>query len=512
MHRLSPDLLALIFADLADDHDDHPIHPIFGSCSWKYLAHICHRWREVALSCSVLWTQISTRYPDAALTCIERSTDAPFTFVIDPRATVNNSKEIVERVLPHTHRMRQLYIPWRLFHDDDGNVSELVAPLIDASAPQLEVFHAYHVRDDGKCFALPPIFGGKTPRLTVLKLVYCYPRMDVVSFTNLKELYIKGRKHDAITMEFSTLMSILEACPALEVFVTVKTLFVKNESLNDDQSSRVIRLDNLRRIDIARCSASVVADILSHLNFPNCQLRMSVWLERRADFRFVFGVPAELCEGHPLRDVRKLHVNFWSTNGGITLEGMTGAHPFQISATIPPGSDIGDMPTVSGQLLLSVARTLDLGLLEEFAISETQHDRPHTGFSREVWAQVLGCMPLLRTLHFRLQSIADSGFCRAVLAALATRDAIARRPICPLLEEITLVRDRTWSSLQWWQFAKVRKDQGYGLKHLSLSLPHYENVEDMTETDLAILREVIDEVDLFPPELEDIRISSNVVW
>ena len=503
-----------MFLDITDDYD-RPLSSSFGSCSWSYLAQVCHRWRAIALSCSALWTQINTRYPDAALTCIERSVDAPLSFVIDSRATVDNSKQVVDRVLPHMHRMRQLFMPWTLLHDDDGNVSQLVSGLIDAPAPILETFHLYMVRNDGKCFPLPLVFGGQTPRLTVLKLVYSYPQLDGLTFSNLKELYIKGRKRDLITMELARLLDMLEACPVLEVLVTVKARFVTNEPLEEEgQPQRQIRLDNLQRMEISRCAASVVSDILSRVLLPNCQLRLSVWLERRSDFRFVFGVPEALPDGHPLRDVRRLLVAFRSSSGALTLEGTTGPaqHPFQISATIPGGSDIGDMPTVSGQVLLSVAKTLDLGALDAFALAETQYYHPHIGFARDVWAQVLARMPVLRALHIRLGGITDSGFCRAVLSALATPDAVTARVACPLLETVALVDDKTWSSLQWWKFAAARKAQGHALRRLSLCLPHYENVEDMADTDLAALREVVETVDLDPQEPQQIEFNNNVEW
>ena len=440
--------------------------------------------------------------------------DAPLSFVIDSRATVSSAQDVVDRVLPNMHRMRQLFMPWTLLYDDNGNISPLVSGLINAPAPLLETFHLYHVRNDGKCFPLPPVFGGNTPRLAVLKLSYSYPQMDSISFSNLRELYIKGRKRDLITIELATLMDMLEACPVLEVLVTVKARFVKNQPLETSEGEplRQIRLDNLRRIDIARCAASVVTDLFSRLIVPNCQLRISVWLERRTDFRFVFGIPEALGDGHPLRDIRKLQVAYRSQNGGFLLEGMTGGHPFQVSATIPGGSDIGDMPTVSGQVLLSVARTLELGALEEFTISETSFYHPHVGFSKEVWVQVLSRMPVLRALHIRLQSITDSGFCRAILSALASPDEITGKLACPLLETITLVDDKTWSSLQWWKFAKTRKEQGCALKHLSLCLPHYENVEDMADTDLGALREVVETVDLDPKGPQEYDFSNNVEW
>ncbi|OSD08591.1 hypothetical protein PYCCODRAFT_1429644 [Trametes coccinea BRFM310] len=511
IHRLSPDILALIFLSLVEE-DAHPLSSQFGAASWTYLAHVCYRWRAIALGCGALWTQLSTRYPEAALACLERSGDAPLSFVLHARATSGDSKEVVDRVRSHMNRMRRLYIPWTHIHDEDGNMSELVSLLIEAPAPQLETFYVYRVRAEGDCFALPTVFGGQTPRLRVLKLSYSYPQIGRVSFGNLRELYIRGKKRDLITMEVSRLLEILEACPALEIFVTIKARFIMSAPLDhDDEPLRQIRLDNLRRIDISRCSAFVGASLLRRLIVPNCQLSMSVWLERRTDFRFIFGVPDELCDEHPLRDIRRLHVSYRSAGGSVLIEGVTSAHPFQIVASIDSNTAIGDMPTVSGQILLSIARTLDLSLLEEFTISETSFYHPHVGFSKELWTQVLARMPLLRKLHIRLQTITDSGFCRVVLSALSTADEVTGRLPCPHLETVTLVEDRTWSSLQWYKFAKARKEQGHPLRRLSLCLPHYENVEDMAETDLAELREVVETVDLDPPQETQIELPA-AVW
>ncbi|KAI0647322.1 hypothetical protein C8Q79DRAFT_620139 [Trametes meyenii] len=513
IHRLSPDVLALVFLDLVDDCESPSTAFNFGAVSWVYIAHVCHRWRTIALGCATLWTQISTRYPEAALACLDRAGDAPLSLLVHPGATSSNSKLVLDRVYPHMNRMRHLYVPWTHVYDQNGLVSELLSSLIDAPAPLLETFHVYRVRESGGCLRLPTVFGGHTPRLRVLKLSYLYPHLGNASFGCLKELYIRGRKREPVSMELSDLLDILQACPVLEVFVILKACFKSSFPLEEvDEPTRRIRLDRLRRINISRCTAHIAEMLLSRLIVPNCQLSIDVWLDRRSDFRFEFGVPVDLCEEHPLRDVRKLQVAYCSGNSSVALIGMTHAHPFHIIATIEPETNIGDMPTISGQLLLCVAKTLDLSLLEEFTVAETSFYHPHVGFSRDVWAQVLARMPLLRTLHIRLQSLLDSGFCRAVVSALATPDERTGRALCPLLDTISLAEDKTWSSLQWYKFARVRREAGHPLRHLSVHLPHYENVEDMAETDLASLREVIDVVDLDPPEPLSVDLPDASGW
>ena len=308
IHRLSPDILALIFLQLVDGQDD-PLSSRFGSVPWAYVAHVCYRWRVIALACAGLWTQIGTMYPAAALACLERSVDAPLSLVVHAVADADNSTQVINRVRPHMHRMRHLYIPWTHIHDDDGNMAPFLTSLLEAPAPQLETFHVFHVRADGQCFTLPTVFGGNTPRLRILKMSYCSPRIDRITFGNLRHLYIRGRKRDPISLEVSQLLEILEACPKLEVLVTVKARFVHMLLLKEDDALlRQVRLDILRRIDMARCSASVAVNLLSRLIVPNCQFRMSVWLEQRSDFRFLFGVPDTLSEGHPFRDIRKLQI------------------------------------------------------------------------------------------------------------------------------------------------------------------------------------------------------------
>ena len=62
------------------------------------------------------------------------------------------------------------------------------------------------------------------------------------------------------------------------------------------------------------------------------------------------------------------------------------------------------------------------------------------------------------------------------------------------------------------EISKTRKEQGCALKHLSLCLPHYENVEDMADTDLGALREVVETVDLDPKGPQEYDFSNNVEW
>jgi len=384
---------------------------------------------------------------------------------------------------------------------EDADLREPLETMLRSPAPSLEALHVFKVGMDGDCFALPTMFDGHTPRLTTLRLVYAYPELGSLTYTNLRRLFIKGKKRKPITMEVSRLLEILAACPELEELRTYKATFTSSSAAD---SLPPLRLDNLRVLDIARCSASVVADLFSRLAVPDCATRFHVWLERAADFTFRFGLPDILETGH-LPGITRLHIEYTSANDVVAIHGTTRTSPFQIVAAIPQDSDMGEMPTVAGHLLLNIVRTLDLSLLEEFTISETYYHRAHLGFTRRRWIEVFERMPLLKELHIRIDSINDAGFSRAILAALATLGEVTGRLLCPNLEVLTMTNDKTWSTLQCYLLAQQRAQHGHPIKRLSMRLPCYENFEDIEDTDIPGLRKIIEVVDLDPPPVMKVR-------
>ncbi|KZT71300.1 hypothetical protein DAEQUDRAFT_763902 [Daedalea quercina L-15889] len=506
IHRLAPDILLLIFQDIAEE-DDGPLHPSYGSAPWVYLAHVCHRWREIALTCAVLWTRLSTKFPNAALACLERSADAPLSLIVSASATTEAASQVINAALPHVARIRHIYLPSVFLEDAD--LREPLESILRDPAPALEALHVYKVSMDGDCFALPTMFKGHTPGLTTLRLAYAYPELGSLTYTNLRRLFIRGKKLKPITMEVSRLLEILAACPELEELRTYKATFKASSSSADSQPP--LHLDKLRVLDIARCSASAAAELFSRLAVPDCAMRFLVSLERAADFTFRFGLPDNLEEMGHLPGITQLHIEYTSANDVVSIHGKTRTSPFQIIAAIPQDSDMGEMPTVAGHLLLCIVRSLDLSLLEQFTISETYYHRAHLGFTRRRWIEVFERMPLLKELHIRIDSINDAGFSRAILAALATPGEVTGRLLCPNLEVLTMSNDKTWSTLQCYLLAQQRADHGHPIKRLSMRLPCYENFEEIEDTDIPALRQIIDVVDLDPPPIMKVRFP-EISW
>ncbi|CCM04718.1 uncharacterized protein FIBRA_06906 [Fibroporia radiculosa] len=496
IHRIASDILLLIFLEIQDD-DDSPLHSTFGCNNWVRLAHVCHRWRSIAFACPLLWTRISTRYPEAVLACLSNSADAPLSLFVSVGVSTETMAYVIGATMPHAGRIRHLYLP-STFENTD--LRQTLAPILQSPMPTLETLHVYKVAMDSDCFPLPRLFAGQATQLTTLKLCYTFPESDSVSFANVRRLLIRGKKRKPITIELPRLFEILEACPNLEELRTVKASFTESE--DDERPLRRLRLEHLRVLDLTRCSPHVVADIFRHLIIPECAIRFYTWLERAADFTFRFGIPELLDESSHLREITKLHVEYTSASDLITIQGMTRTAPFHIVASIPSGSDMGEMSTIAGHLLLSIVRTLDLSCLEEFIIAESYYHRVHLGFTRRGWAEVFERMPQLKTLHIRIDSMNDAGFSRSILSALSTVKEITGNLHCPLLETITMVNDKTWSSLQCYLLAVERAKRGHPLKKVSMRLPYYENFEDIVDTDLPAMRQVIESVDLDPPSID----------
>ncbi|KAI0949950.1 hypothetical protein AcW1_006176 [Taiwanofungus camphoratus] len=501
IHRLAPDILILIFRDLVEE-DSNSFRSKFGSCPWKYLAHVCYRWRAIALACPLLWTQISTRHPDAALTCLERSMDASLSLMIWENA-VSEPSRVLGAVQSHVGRIRRLYLPSSLI---ESEIDKVLSPILQSPAQSLEMLYIYKVRSENDCFALPPIFDCQTPHLTTLKLCYAFPEMRSLTYANLKQLYIKGKKSKPALMDVSRLLEVLEACPHLQLLNVAKVNVVSST----EEKFRMLQLDNLRLLDITRCSPVVVENLVSRLLLPHCAIRIHVQLERAADSTFHFGIPKDLHETHHLHEIKRLHLEHRSASDRITIHGSTVSNLFQVIVKIP-SDGIEEIATIAGPFLLSVVRTLDLSSLEEFAISELNCSCPHLHFTRKTWIEVFERMPLLKTLHIR-RDCTDEGFCRAVLSALTTPNAVTGKFLCTDLETLTVVNDNTWSSLQCYLLAQHHANHGKPLRRVSMRLPFYENVEEIEDTDIPQLRQLIEVVDLDPPPIDNLGFPSVPPW
>lgn len=500
-NRLTPDILVLIFQELVAEHQD-PHEDSFGSYPWMGLAQVCHFWRAVALKSPILWTQVSTRHPKAALASVERSAEAPLSLVVSTRSSDEKVSFVIQAILPHATRLRHLYLPSNYLKNSDGNIHQLVQPLVSSAAHMLETLETLKVRAEPGWIPMPIMFAGETPRLTRIKVHFMRPEIHSVSFARLKFLSFTGRKHTPITLNISGLLDILEATPSLEVFRAVKVTF---EAPPEDES-RKIEVPNLKLLELGRDKASVMADIMNRLILPECAIRLKVWFDRYEDSKFFMGFPHidDLEPTHPLRDIRKVHVNYLNGYEGIEICGAMAKNPFTIYGYLESNtiSNLGDMDSIAGTVFQSLTKAFDFDSLEEFAITEMRNNARWTGFTKKVWMDTFRRMPKLKSLHITLDGCYDEGISRSILAALSTLDDRTNGLLCPSLERISVWGDKTWSSLCCHRMALDRQKGGHPLKHLSMKLSHYASFSDPSDTDLPYLREVVETVDLEPVDIQ----------
>ena len=212
----------MIFSELENDHWD-PFYQMFGSYSWMVVSKVCHTWRDLVLNAPIFWRQMNTKYPEAAMTALERSGDSGICLAIhsdsfSDDALKNRALAVVEAVAKQMNRLRWLYIRSDVLKSDNDQISYLLQPLIQHPAPMLEHLITQKIRMGGSMVPLPTLFGGQTPQLHKLRVHYAYPTMTSVTLDKLTNLEFCGRKHTPITMGISDLLDILEKTPSLKFF------------------------------------------------------------------------------------------------------------------------------------------------------------------------------------------------------------------------------------------------------------------------------------------------------
>lgn len=500
-HRLSPDILVHIFLDIQES-EWNPLHHAFGAYRYLAVAEVCHTWRQVALSAPILWRQLSARYPDMALAALERSLDAGICFVIPPNyQDGDKTATLIKAVAAQTRRLRWLYLPSTMLKTSDGNIDPAILPLIEAPAPMLEIFETIKVRGLGDCRPLPVLFKGETPCLNRLRVQYLSPQLTSVSPSKLKFLSFSGKKRLLLSITVSQLLDLLEKCPLLEILKTEKVSW--QPAADDDK--RKVRLEHLKYLELGRTNGSIISDIVGRIIAPDYAMKLKVWLERYDENRFHIGVPPEheLEFDHPLRDVRKLYLEYLNGYEGVCIKGATGASPFEIHALLEDTTvaNVGDMDAIAGSVFQSVARTFDTEHLEEFAIFEMRTHARWTSFTKKAWSALFKRAPRLRSLYVTTDMSYDEGLVRAILAALVAPDERTGRLLCPALENLFVNGDKTWSSLQAYVMAEERASAGHPLKWVSMRLSHYASFHEPEDTDLPMLRKHIERVDFDPPEI-----------
>ncbi|EIM90514.1 uncharacterized protein STEHIDRAFT_166673 [Stereum hirsutum FP-91666 SS1] len=197
------------YGDILPDDEAYP--------TWLSITHVCHLWREAALDCALLWTDIMFyRGPEWRHISFERSKSAPLTIALhsdfDDDVGDVFYEERLEAVLPHLNHIKTLEIDLISFI-----FTELVSSI--HRIPQLPMLEYLWLEDlsEGTCQIPDDLFSGRCPQLRVLKLYDCtFPwtsrmfRLDLITLVLEVDLNVASRPTP------DELFTILRQLPSLE--------------------------------------------------------------------------------------------------------------------------------------------------------------------------------------------------------------------------------------------------------------------------------------------------------
>ena len=265
--RLPPETLAMIFTLLSSSAFGEE----GGYIKWLYVTHVCHQWRETALSYPRLWSYINfAKLPQAGIAeILARAKMAPLHLEADFSHWSKAQFEVFERQLeahiPHTLHLN-LQVSG-IFQT--GLLERLVSP-----APVLEVLSLSNI---SHLFEFPPsvipdaLFDGIAPKLANLELIGCNISWKSPLLKGLQTLQILSPSEKARP----TLEDWLDALNEMSQLTTLILHSSTPVALDDDmfisEPRRAVTLPSLTRFSIS-ASAKDCALALAYLVLPalNC--------------------------------------------------------------------------------------------------------------------------------------------------------------------------------------------------------------------------------------------------
>ncbi|TDL22624.1 hypothetical protein BD410DRAFT_210465 [Rickenella mellea] len=282
-----------------------------GSLRWLVVTWICRIWRQVALECPSLWTYIrlSNAWPQEVSTFIRRAKSSPLTVHTYPTSYVTDHGYFTGFLLEHLSRAREVWLktflpPPPADHDID------LQTIFSTPAPLLEKVNICRPWESWDVKPPPFRFGSNLPLLCSIVLDNQPLEWCSESIRGLRELDLRSIcKVDQPSL--SSLIAILEACPALEL-LSLDMAGPNTESHEFGLPIHHVNLPHLRKLTLLS-DVRPVAALLSHMTTPNT-LRWTINCCNPHDF-LDFSLPLSapiLCAS--------LKIHFLYDNGGPRFE------------------------------------------------------------------------------------------------------------------------------------------------------------------------------------------------
>jgi len=255
INRIPPEALSLI-----PDHWGHQAEKdIIG------LTHICHGWREIFTSHSLLWTHLDCKNTEKTRVYIERSKIQPLEISLTQSKSISYSDNALLMAAPYTNRLSSLTI--RIL----SNTLSRLPDHFPFPAPLLNLKELKIVLDANSPSHAPAILNAIFPdhlsplrMLSLSNVVTDLPWRNLSNLTMLEFRHVRRYTVDPLFM--GKLLDFFESAPLLRKI----TLHDSIPNSSTVSPGRVISLLNLENLAVGNLPAH--STFLDHLSIPRCAL------------------------------------------------------------------------------------------------------------------------------------------------------------------------------------------------------------------------------------------------
>lgn len=312
--RLPPETIATIFSFL---------HPPRGyakiltgdeqySLAWLRVAHVCHRWREIALNQPRFWSHIdfTALTVEGATEFLSRSKMAPV------KLEANLSRVRWEGTRFDTFRKQLVAHMSHTCHVDisaksshlQTTVDQLVSPVPVLEWLSLTAEDKTHRRHGvlTRTIVPPNLFGGSAPRLSHLRLKHCDINWTSPLFKNLRLLELHSLSAGA-RPSLAEWLDAMDQMMKLEVLIVYyATPMVPLVGATLSEPTHIITLQSLTQLHLS-ATASDCAFALAHLILPKLKsVRVDIFAELFGGHDVKALIPYISRNAHGPQDVKPL--------------------------------------------------------------------------------------------------------------------------------------------------------------------------------------------------------------
>ena len=409
INKIPPDVLFLIPNYWEDSNRDTGL---------INLTHVCHSWRELFISCPLLWACLDCASVDKTKTYIERSKSSPLEIYLQHSNNPFHQEEALILAATHVGRLRTISAEGGL-----TQVFTVLAKHFSGPTPHLKKLDVRHVRYYGPAPTLPnELLNGDLPSLRELCLIGVITSLPWRGLSNLITFTLGC---DEIPL--THLLDFFESSPSLRHIYF-------NNSIPDSSNppaKRLVSLPNLKDLSVIAQPAPSI--LLNHLSIPTGASLSLVLTHGGNESPILSGLPKSLKNLKNLSHINAINLCLGSGQRSVRLNGPSGGLYIRSNWT-PQG---GGRNSATDRFLRSVDK-FDLSRSQRLAVMQ-YNDRPQPATQAVTYAlyQIIHPMEDLRILT--LTQCNNPPF---ILTLNPTKnpDGIV---LCHKLEEITFYIERS---------------------------------------------------------------------